>query len=383
MLLLEGAMGRIAAGDIMSGEYVPRFDRSAMDGYAVIASDTAGASGTEPVVLHLIGQIEMGKETELKLERGQCAAIPTGGMLPAGADGIVIVEDSERRGDEEVAVYQQAVPDVHIVRKGEDVKPGDVVVPNGSVLTSGKLGALAALGIVGVEVYKPLDLFLISTGDELVPPGHDVAPGKVRDINSYSVAALAASHGFRLTGTVLLKDDAGLLRREIEERLATNDVICISGGSSVGEKDITYDIINEVTDGGVFTHGIRIKPGKPTILGWDEDTKTLVAGLPGHPASAAIVFDLLFCRMSRTYTGTPDPIPVPAVLDADVRGDTTRDRCQTVALSVAGEDALRAEPIKGASGMITTLSKAYGYFVVPRNVEKIVKGTTVLVNPLS
>jgi molybdopterin molybdotransferase len=381
-LPLEQAAGRIAAKDVVSGEYVPRFDRSAMDGYAVIAADTAGASASEPVLLRVIGQIEMGKETNLTLAHGQCASIPTGGMLPAHADGIVIVEDTERGSDQEVTVYAPAAPGRHIAHRGEDMSLGDTAVPGGSVLTPGKLGALAALGITEVPVYQPLNLFLISTGDELVPPGREIAPGEVRDINSYSVSAQAAAHGFRITGTALLKDDADLLRRTVAERLPENDVICVSGGSSVGEKDVTYDIINEVTDGGVFTHGIRIKPGKPTILGWHEETKTIVAGLPGHPASAAIVFNLLFCRMSRVYTGTANPIPIPAALGADARGDAERDRCQTVALSAGDGGILLAEPIPGASGMITTLSGADGYFVIPREAGTITKGTTVMVHPL-
>jgi molybdopterin molybdotransferase len=413
------AGGRIAAADVVSGEYVPRFDRSAMDGYAVISDDTAGATESEPVTLKVVGRIEMGRETDIRLERGECAAIPTGGMLPAGADGIVMVEDAEQvtaaagaasaggsadsgvssaAGTDSaaadtadtaaataaatIAVYAPAAPGRHIARRGEDVSPGDVAVSKGSVLTPGKIGALAALGFTGVEVFRPLDLFLISTGDELVPPAADPKPGKVRDINSYSVSALAAAHGFRVTGTLLIRDDADLLRREIAGRLESNDVICVSGGSSVGEKDITADIIGEVTGGGVFTHGIRIKPGKPTILAWNEGTQTVVAGLPGHPASAAVVFNLLFCRMSRTYTGTPDPVPVPAVLSGDVQGGKDRTRCQTVALSTGTGGVLKAEPIPGASGMITTLSKADGYIEIPRGADAIEKGATVMVHRL-
>jgi molybdopterin molybdotransferase len=397
------AGGRIAAADVVSGEYVPRFDRSAMDGYAVISDDTAGAAESEPVTLKVVGRIEMGSETDIRLERGECAAIPTGGMLPAGADGIVMVEDAEQvtadsaagsadSGSADtagsstaaatIAVYAPAAPGRHIARRGEDVSPGDVAVSKGSVLTPGKIGALAALGFTGVEVFRPLDLFLISTGDELVPPAADPKPGEVRDINSYSVSALAAAHGFRVTGTLLIRDDADLLRGEIAGRLESNDVICVSGGSSVGEKDVTADIIGEVTGGGVFTHGIRIKPGKPTILAWNEGTQTVVAGLPGHPASAAVVFNLLFCRMSRTYTGTPDPVPVPAVLSGDVQGGKDRTRCQTVALSIGTDGILKAEPIPGASGMITTLSKADGYIEIPRGADAIEKGATVMVHRL-
>jgi molybdopterin molybdotransferase len=383
VLPIEKAGGRIAAADVVSGEYVPRFDRSAMDGYAVIAADTANASESAPAILRVVGRIEMGRETDLRLERGQCAAIPTGGMLPTDADGIVIVEDTEPQDDgREIRVYASAVPGRHIARRGEDVRPGDVAVPKGSVLTPGRIGALAALGVAEAEVFRPLDLFLISTGDELVPPGRDLAPGEVRDINSYSVSALAAAHGFRMTGMRLIRDDADLLRREIEARLAGNDIICISGGSSVGEKDITAEIIGEATEGGVFARGIRLKPGKPTILGWHAETRTVVAGLPGHPASAAIVFDLLFSRMSRVYTGTPDPLPVPAVLAEDAWGGRDRARCQTVALAAGEDGMLRAEPISGASGMITTLSKADGYFVIPYGTDVVRKGASVMVHRL-
>jgi molybdopterin molybdotransferase len=353
-----------------------------MDGYAVIASDTEGASEAAPVTLKVIGRAEMGKVTDLSLGRGECAAIPTGGMLPSGADGIVMVEYTEQRGFGEVAIFAPAAPGVHIARRGEDVSPGDVVVSAGSELTPGRVGALAALGVTEVLVYRPLDLFIISTGDELVPVEGVPSGGEVRDINSYSVAALARKHGFRVTGTKLMKDDPAQLRREIASRLEANDVICVSGGSSVGEKDMTYDVLQDVTEGGVFTHGIRVKPGKPTILGLHEKSGTLVAGLPGHPASAAIVFNLLLCRLSRALAGTPDPLPVPAVLSADTAGDRERHKYQTVALSLGEDGGLSATPLTGSSGMITTLSKADGYFMIPCGAGPVPAGSVVFVYPL-
>lgn len=375
------ACGRILAEDIEAGCDIPAFRRSTVDGYAVVASDTFGASDSLPVFLKLAGTVEMGSPTSIALHSGQCAYVPTGGMLPDGADAVVMVEYSENSGENGVALYAPVPCGKNVVHAGEDARKGAVLLRRGTKIRPQEVGALASAGILEIPVYTALRLTLISTGDELVSPETELSPGKVRDINTYALGALAAQKGYLVTAVHVLPDNDMLLEKTVREALAASDVVAISGGSSQGEKDMTAEIIKRVAVPGVFTHGLAIKPGKPTILGYDAASNTVLAGLPGHPVSAVMVFELLLSWLYDTLTDVKPAYAIPAKMSCNLAGAPGKTTFQPVSLERDGE-GYTAVPVYGKSGLITTLTKADGYVVIEMNKEGLKKDEPVLVKML-
>jgi molybdopterin molybdotransferase len=374
------AAGRVLAEDVYASCDIPGFRRSTVDGYAVLAADTAGAGEAIPVFLKLAGSVSMGKPADFAIRPGECAYVPTGGMLPAGADAVVMVEYTETMPVcETIAVYEAAAPGAGIAEAWEDMRKGGLLLRKGTVMRFQEAGALAAAGVTQFKVFAPLSLALISTGDELIPPKQEPRPGEIRDINSYALRALALKRGYRVVSAQTLPDEEGRLEAAISEAMASCDVVAISGGSSQGKKDLTAAMIDKAARPGVFTHGLAVKPGKPTILGWDEESKTMLAGLPGHPVSAMIVFELLFGYLLDRLFERPAPFPVPARLSCNVPGTPGRSVCQPVILHLE-DGAYSAEPVFGKSGMITTLIWADGYIIIDLNKEGLRKGEPVLVH---
>jgi len=289
-----------------------------------------------------------------------------------------MVEYTEPFGASGMALSQSVAPGENVVQRGEDAAKGALLLPRGRRIGPAETGALAAAGVVRVPVYKPLRLAVLSTGDELVPPGQVPGPGQVRDINTHALVALARKNGFEVAHTAVLRDDEALLEAELRRAAHTCDIVAVSGGSSQGEKDATRAVIDRVASPGVFTHGLALKPGKPTILGVDDASRTLFAGLPGHPVSAMMVFELLFCRLWRRLTGTPEAPAIPAALAANVAASPGKLTSWPVRLE-AGDTGYRARPIYGKSGLITTLAGADGYFTIPRNAEGLPAGSLVWV----
>ena len=381
---------RILAKDLYVNNDIPGFSRATVDGYAVLASDTAGAGEAIPVFLKQTSSVTMGKAAGSAIRSGECVYVPTGGMLPDGADAMVMAEYCESSGGN-IAVYEAAAAGTGIAFAGEDVKKGGLLLRKGSPIRPQEAGALAAAGITRLPVFAPLKLALISTGDELVPPEQNPGPGEVRDINSYALKALAQRQGYRIVFTRVLGDDEAKLETAIEEAIALSDVVMVSGGSSQGNKDMTAAVINRIARPGVFTHGLALKPGKPTILGWDAESQTLIAGLPGHPVAAMIVFELLFGWLNAKLRGSPPPFPVPARISCNIPGSPGRAVCLPVILHTkegnTEEDhmeggAYSAEPVFGKSGMITTLTRADGYIIIDHNKEGLKKDEAVLVHLL-
>ena len=375
---LDESPGRILAGDIVSPEDIPNFRRSTVDGYAVVAANTAGAGEAIPVFLKFIGEVEMGTTAGFSLRSGECAYVPTGGMIPDGADAMVMVEYSEPF-DNEIAIYENAAVGSNVVRIGEDAQMGSLLLRRGTRMRSQETGALAAAGITHVPVYAPLRLALISTGDELVPPSAQPRPGEIRDINTLALAALAMESGYRITGAQTLRDDGQLLESAVREAMPENDVVILSGGSSQGAKDMTELVLSRIARPGVFTHGLAIKPGKPTILGYDTASDTILAGLPGHPVSALVVFRVLFTWLVRELTGGKEPFPIPAKISCNLAGSPGRTTYQPVALRLTNGEYI-ADPVFGKSGMISTLTEADGYFVIDMNREGVREGEAVRVH---
>jgi len=372
------ARGRILAQDIASDEDIPSFRRSTVDGYAVISADTSGAGESIPVLLKLLGSVEMGKSSCLNVRNGECVYVPTGAMIPDGADAMVMVEYSEVFDNQEIAIYESAASGNHVVCIGEDTKKGDVLLRKGTKIRSQETGALAACGIVKVPVYVPLKIAIISSGDELVAPTVSPAFGEIRDINTYALGSLAEESGFQIVLSQIVKDDEKLLEEAVKKAVETSDVVVISGGSSQGAKDMTQEVFSKVSDDGVFTHGLAIKPGKPSILGFDKNSNTILVGLPGHPVSALIVFRVLLTWFVKQLTFQKEPIAFPAKISCNLAGAPGRTTYQSVALIQTGSGYI-AEPVFGKAGMISTLTGSHGYVIIDLNKEGLKEGENVLV----
>lgn len=373
---LDGALGRVLAREIQAAQFVPGFDRSTVDGYALRGADTFGCSESIPALLTCTGAVEMGEEPAFAVGPGQCAAIPTGGALPKGADAVQMVEHTEDYGGGEIGIVKSVPPGANLIFKGDDVKPGDLVLGRGRRLEPQDIGALAALGVTQVPVVPRLRVGIISTGDELVPPEQDPGPGQVRDVNGPLVAALLAQAGAEAVPLGIVPDREEVLREAVEEALAACDCVVLSGGSSVGEKDAACRVMAAL--GEVLCHGVAIKPGKPTLLGRAGDKPIL--GLPGHPVAALFTAKLFLIPLlawleGRTWKGRT----VSARLAQTVPANHGRAQYTGVTLEEK-PDGLWAQPIWGKSGLITTLAGADGFFCVPRDREGIPAGEPVEVS---
>lgn len=377
--LLE-ALSRVLAEPVLAKESIPPFRRSTVDGYAVRHADVGGASESIPAFLKVIGEVCLGETTSLFVEPGQCVYVPTGGMIPKGADGMVMVEYCEPFSASEIAVYTSVASGAGVVQIGEDMKEGETVLPAGRRLRPQDIGALAALGKTRVCVYRPWRVTVLSTGDELIEPSKEPKPGQIRDINTYGLCAQAKQEGMEIAACHIVPDVREELKKRIEEAKETSDLIVISGGSSQGKKDMTAEIVAETASDGVLTHGLALKPGKPTILGYDRDSHTILAGLPGHPAAAMLVFEQVLLWFFREKTGQTGTIPLTARIETNVAGAPGKRTCQLVRIEWTHAGEVRAVPIFGKSGMITTLTKADGYVVIEENQEGLKAGETVSVH---
>ncbi|MBR0469554.1 MAG: molybdopterin molybdotransferase MoeA [Mogibacterium sp.] len=370
---LSGAAGRVLAFDIYSEENIPPYRRSTMDGYAVRSGDLGAAGDMIPTMLKVRGEVVPGTDSSLlTVEAGSCVYVPTGGEVPAGADAVVMTEYCEAFGDSMLAVSRAVSPGENVVQIGEDIAEGDILLSKGRKLRPQDIGTLAAAGIISVPVFVPWNVTVISTGDELVSPDTAPGPGQIRDINSYTIASRSKAEGFGIVRTERIPDNAGAISSALEAAKADSDVVVVSGGSSQGKKDMTAALIGKAADRGVLTHGIAAKPGKPTITGYDEASRTLFIGLPGHPAAALIVYEQLLIDLWRNLTGRGQRRTVKAKVSSNVPSAAGRMTFQLVKLK--GD---KAEAIFARSGMISPVSEADGYFIMRENQEGVRAGDTV------
>lgn len=380
------APGRIAAADVLCGEDIPGFDRSTMDGYAVVARDTQGAGESMPTFLDLAGEVEMGQSPKFELSSGQCAYVPTGGMLPQGADAVAMVEYCQPFGTDKVAVYSPLSPGHNMVHAGDDVRCGEVLVRRGRRIRPSDMGLLSAAGKTEIKVYKPWKIYIISTGDEIVPPQAMPLPGQVRDVNSAGLLGEALACGFNVAGLEVVWDSQEVLADKVRSAMKECDVVVISGGSSQGKKDATEAVIDSLTSSGAFTHGLAVKPGKPTIIGFDGPTECAVIGLPGHPVAALLLFRLIVGGIWKQLTGAAEAekeIAVDAVMASNIAASPGRKTFQLVTLDYEHIDLEtglpQAVPVLGKSGLIRTMSAADGYVVMDVNDEGLCRGERVKV----
>lgn len=376
-LSLEESLGNILAKDVISGEDVPGFTRSTVDGYAVQAKDTFGSSESMPSFLTVSGQVEMGEEVKICLSSGQAMYIPTGGMLPAGSDSVIMIEYCEDM-DGLLNTYQQVTPGENVIHAGEDVPKGEVVLKQGTKLRPQELGVLASLGITQVEVYRKLKLGYLSSGNEIVPyQTATLKIGQVRDINQLSITGLAQELGAEVIRGGIVEDNYELFYEKAKELYEQVDFLVISGGSSVGAKDYTTEVIEALGKPGIFVHGVSIKPGKPTIFGVARSKPIL--GLPGHPASAMVIFKLFGIETIQRLSGEIKkevPNRVQARISKNIPSDPGRADFIRVSL-VEKEGEWWAEPILGKSGLISTLVKSDGMIEIASEKEGVRQGDWV------
>ncbi|MBQ7639153.1 MAG: molybdopterin molybdenumtransferase MoeA [Clostridia bacterium] len=368
VLPLNAITGRVAAEDIYSPGSVPAFSRSTMDGYAVFAADTFGAGETCPCELTVAGEVKMGEKTETVVVQGTCVKIPTGGMLPEGADAVVPVEyaDSEFGS---CLFYKGVSPFENVTRAGDDVKENELLLPAGTLITSAKTGVLAAAGVEKCSVLRRPRAGIISTGNEIVPVGESPAPGKVRDVNSHLLSSVCEGFGFVSRFYGIVPDAEEALKNALSAACAENDMVLLSGGSSAGERDLTAKILSEL--GSVAAHGIAVKPGKPTVIG--SVNSVPVFGLPGHPAACYFVADTVVRACAERIAGAVLPRrTVCARLGENVSSNHGREEFVCVAL----EKGL-AVPVYAKSGVVSQLSRSDGYFIVPRNSEGLRQGELI------
>jgi molybdopterin molybdotransferase len=374
---VENGGERVTARQILAGEMLPAFARSTVDGYAVRARDTFGASDTLPAYLALCGEVAMGAIPDMMLTPGQTAAIHTGGMLPEGADAVVMLEYSQLARPGEIEILRAAAPGENILVAGEDIQPGDEVLPAGVSLRPAQIGGLMALGITRVEVMQPPQVAILSSGDEVVPPHSPVQPGQVRDINSYTLSALVQQHGGASRRYGILPDSFSALRAMLERALVECDLVVITAGSSASARDLTARVIAAVGEPGVLVHGVNVRPGKPTILGICGEKA--VVGLPGNPVSALVIADLFVRPLIERLLGkTPqfDFRLVRARLSANLPSQTGREDFVPVHLRAA-PDGWVAEPIFYKSNLIFTLARADGLAHIPADANGVAAGDWV------
>jgi molybdopterin molybdotransferase len=375
---ITAAHDRILAQDVVSDLDVPPFARAAMDGYAVHADDTFGASRTAPAQLRCVEQVFTGQMAAHALQPGQCAEIATGAPLPDGADAVVMVEESDADGSD-VRIFTPVYPKQNVGRQGADIQRGQTVLLAGDTLTPSKVGVLAALGMTDVEVFARPRVAILSTGNEIVDPGQPLAPGQIYDINRFTIAALVTRHGGIAVPYRTVADTIEDLSQAVDECLegpaeaghhGRNDMLVFSGGSSVGERDLILDVL--AARGEVFFHGIAVKPGKPMAFG--EIDNRLFFGMPGYPTSCLTNTYALFVpalrRMARLPAWSPRTVTLP--LGARIVSATGRHQFYTVRIE---NDV--AMPAFKSSGDITSMSRADGYIEIPTHTDIVEPGEMV------
>ena len=368
-IALGEASGRVLAAPVVSGIDVPPFERAAMDGYAVIAEDTFGAGRYEPRVLRCVEKLYTGALAVRTLARGECIEIATGAPLPGGADAVVMVEETERTNDTDVRVFTPVYPRQHVGRRGADMTAGQTVLPAGAALNPTRIGALAAIGLAEIDVYAKPVVAIVSTGNEIVLPGQPLQPGQVYDINRFTLSAVVNAHGGAARAGAVAADTLEDLRSAIDAS-SDADVLIFSGGSSVGERDLIMDALQEA--GEVIFHGIAVKPGKPTILGTVHGQPVL--GMPGNPTSCLSNAYLLLAPMLRRMARLPPYVPhlVRVPLARRIVSTTGRHQFYTVRV-VDGS----AQPAFKGSGEITSMAHADGYIEIPAQTDIVEAGEIV------
>ncbi|HSW38878.1 MAG TPA: gephyrin-like molybdotransferase Glp [Acidobacteriota bacterium] len=380
---LDQAINRVLSRDIIAAEDLPEGARSTVDGFAVRAADTFGASDALPAFLEIAASVPMGAVPDFELRPGQAARIATGGFLPEGADAVVMVEYTNPAGRAGIEVTRPVTLKNNVLEKGEDAGAGTTLVPTGKELRPQEIGFLAAMGMTELPVYRKPRVAVISSGDEVVPVEARPLPGRIRDANSHAIAALVRSTGAEPVLYGIVPDNAEMLRAALQKAVSETDVATLSGGSSVGTRDLMVEVIAGIREAEIIAHGISIRPGKPTLLaGWKGKA---IIGLPGHPVSALTIAQIFLAPFLRYLQGGKlgkGPLgsgTVQAQLATSIHSTIGLEEYIRVRLEETAEGIHVAHPVFGKSGMLSTMVKADGIISIPMNAEGFSKGKSVQV----
>lgn len=383
MIPTAQALGRVTAAAVVAPHPLPSFPRATVDGYAVRAVDTYGSSETLPGYLQVVGEVPMGAAPDFQISVGQCALIHTGGMLPAGADAVVMVEYTQAVRAGEVEILRAVADQENILKIGEDVEAGQEVIPAGKRLRPAEIGGLMGLGLREVKATRQPRVALLSSGDEVLPPEAPLVPGAVRDINSYSLSALVEGAGGLPVRYGIVPDQEEMLRERIGAALAETDVAVITAGSSASARDLTARVVNQLGQPGVLVHGVNVRPGKPTILAVCDGKP--VVGLPGNPVSALVIARLFIAPLLQRLAGQR-PLAFPPVVQArlslNLPSQAGREDWVPVRLLPTNETMPTAEPVPGKSNSIFTLVRADGLVRIPAAATGLSAGELVEVHLL-
>ncbi len=366
---LEQAGGRVLAREVVAGQDVPPFSRAAMDGFAVVAADTFGAGQYSPKTLRLLETVYTGQVPTRPVTAGGCTEIATGAPMPEGADAVVMVEDTEKSEDGQVRVFSPVYPGRHVGRQGADIRAGQALLAAGDLLTPSRVGAVAALGLDTVDVFARPRVAILSTGNEIVPPGRPLSPGHIYDINRFTLGAIVAEHGGVPVPQPTPADTIDDLNRALDG-VRGADLVIFSGGSSVGERDLMLDAV--AARGEILFHGVAVKPGKPTLFGVIDGTPVL--GMPGYPTSCLSNSYMLVVPLLRRIARLPEAVRRTVTLPAGQRIVSTTGRHQFYTVRV--QDGM-AMPAFKQSGDITSMSQADGYIEIPAQTDIVEKGQMV------
>ncbi|WP_027180207.1 gephyrin-like molybdotransferase Glp [Maridesulfovibrio bastinii] len=376
---IEEACGRFAAVDILSPEDLPPVNRSCMDGFAVNAADVFGSGESEPSYLECVAELGVDQYPDFEISPGECARIATGGTLPEGSDAVVMVEHTGIMGADTVEIRKSAAPGENVMLKGEDCAKGKAVLKEGQKIRFQDVGLLAALGISEIKVHKKPSVGILSTGDELTDIKSGSIPGKMRDVNSYTLRCLVEKAGGIPQNYGIIGDNLEALKSALKKALAENDLVLLSGGSSVGVRDFTVQAIEEMKDSAILAHGVAISPGKPTILGKSEGKPIL--GLPGQVTSVQIIMLVLVIPFIKHISGSKNPfkgrVLIPAELARNTASKQGREDYVRVKLEKRENNLPLAHPLIGKSGLLRTMTEAEGLMVIAEDTEGSYAGKQV------
>lgn len=381
------ALGRITAESLFAPHPLPSFRRSTMDGFAVLAADTFGASGSLPAFLTVAGEVPMGKTANIELSKGQAVIVHTGGMIPDSADAVVQIELTQvvnppgvRNFPFEIEVMKSVASGENVLQVGEDVQLQSEILPDGHLIRPQDIGGLLALGLTRVPVIRRPKVTILATGDEVIHPSQQVGPGQIRDINSYTIAAMVTEAGGIPIAGEIIPDNFAALKSAALRTLESSDMLVMTAGSSVSVRDMTVAVIDQLGKPGVLFHGVATRPGKPTIVGIVDDKPVL--GLPGNPVSAMIQFDMFGKPAIYQLQGLkkwPKQGFVWAILGQNIASQSGREDYVPVRL-IDSTEGLVATPVFGKSNLIYTLVNADGLIKVPLNKGGLLKGEPVEVH---
>lgn len=374
------ALGRVNFAPIVAPYPLPSFQRSTVDGYAVRAAETYGASESLPAYLQLYAEILMGQTPGFVLPAGCCALIHTGGMLPENADAVVMIENTQlvpARSGQNVEILRAAAIGENIIKVGEDVYQGQEVIPSGAPVRPAEIGGLMALGLTRLKVARQPRVAIISSGDEVVPPDAPISAAQVRDVNSYSLGALVKQSGGLPVCYGIVPDQASVLAIKASQALEADDMLVITAGSSASARDLTSQVIADLGKPGVLVHGVNVRPGKPTILAVCDGKP--VIGLPGNPVSALVIAWLFVRPVIWSMLGLRHMIQqpsIPARMSINLASSSGREEWIAVCLR-PGPDGMYAEPVFGKSNLIFTLARADGLVRLPADATGLNAGENV------